>query len=44
MSVVFTEIDLPSLAVEIPQYLYNSPINLNDEISLSMGYTPDKAS
>ncbi len=29
MSAVFTEIDLPSLAVDLPAYLYNTPINLN---------------
>lgn len=43
MSAVFTEIDLPSLAVDLPSYLYNAPINLNQEITMSMGYSPDKA-
>jgi hypothetical protein len=44
MSAVFTEVDLPSLAVGLPSYLFNAPINLNDEIMMSMGYEEDKAS
>jgi hypothetical protein len=44
MSAVFTEMDLPLLAVDLPSYLYTTPINLNEEIMMSMGYSADKAS